>query len=146
MTASLAATPVVLRTTRRKSAGFALTPLADVMFQLLLFFMLTSSLAPYALLPMGGPESEGSANRSQAQVVTDAAPAQAIWHLGHKEIRSGQVRIALDLLPQALEELRADDIRDLVVLVTQSAQVSDLAYLLEIAGKADLMRLQLVGG
>jgi biopolymer transport protein ExbD len=31
---------------------FVLTPLADAMFQLLIFFMLTSSLAPYSLITL----------------------------------------------------------------------------------------------
>lgn len=136
---------------RRKTRGFALTPLADIMFQLLLFFMLTSALAPYALLPLGAPagssdQSEAQAAQSLAQTPGTLAEAQAVWHLGRDEIRSGQVRIALDLLPQALDGLQADGIRDLVVLVTGAAQAADLARLLEAVQQADITRLQLVGG
>lgn len=136
---------------RRKSRGFALTPLADIMFQLLLFFMLTSALAPYALLPLGAPagsstQPEAQAAHSLSDTPGAVAEAQAVWHLGRDEIRSGQVRIALDLLPQALDGLQADGIRDLVVLVTGQARAADLARLLEAIQQADITRLQLVGG
>lgn len=141
-----AISPPALLVPRRKVGNFTLTPLADVMFQLLLFFMLTSSLAPYALLPMGGTEPQVQGDRTAPSPPANRAPAQAVWHLGHKEIRSGQVRIALEMLPQALDALKADGIQDLVVLVTHSAQTSDLVYVLEITRQADLARLQLVGG
>ena len=136
---------------RARRRGFALTPLADVMFQLLLFFMLTSALAPYALLPLGTPAGASSATQGQGATPLPEAPGpmaelQAIWHLGRDEIRSGQVRIALDLLPQALEGLQADGIRDLVVLVTHTAQTADMARLLEAVQQADIARLQLIGG
>ncbi len=149
MTQTMGLSPVLRA--RRKSRGFALTPLADIMFQLLLFFMLTSALAPYALLPLGAPAGTSTQPEAQAaQPLPDAsgtlAESQAVWHLGRNEIRSGQVRIALDLLPQALDGLQADGIRDLVVLVTGSAQAADLARLLEAIRQADITRLQLVGG
>lgn len=136
---------------RMRPRGFALTPLADVMFQLLLFFMLTSALAPYALLPLGTPAGASSADRGPGAVPLPDTPGplvetQAIWHLGRDEIRSGQVRIALDQLPQALEGLQDDGIRDLVVLVTQTSQTADMARLLEAVQQADIARLQLIGG
>ena len=136
---------------RTRARGFTLTPLADVMFQLLLFFMLTSALAPYALLPLGTPAGASSGAQGTGAMPLPEAPGpmaeiQAVWHLGRDEIRSGQVRIALDLLPQALEGLQADGIRDLVVLVTHTAQTADMARLLEAVQQADIARLQLIGG
>lgn len=135
---------------RRRARGFVLTPLADVMFQLLLFFMLTSALAPYALLPLGLPAGNQSALQGQANAAlpdTDGpqAIAQAIWHLGRDELRSGQVRIALAQVPRALAELQADGIEDLVVFVTRPARTSDLATLVEAVQQAGIARLQLVG-
>lgn len=134
----------------RRARGFALTPLADVMFQLLLFFMLTSALAPYALLPLGQPAGAVSESRGAPAAQPDSAAAlaeaQAIWHLGAGSVRSGAVRIMLDQLPAALAELQADGITDLVVFVTRSARTSDLTSLVEAVGQAGIARLQLVGG
>ncbi len=143
---------ISLQPQRMRKRGFALTPLADVMFQLLLFFMLTSALAPYALLPLGQPAGaipEARQNTAPALPQSPGTPppaaAQAIWHLGQDEVRSGQVRIALDMLPRALEDLQADGISDLVVFVTRPARSSDLATLLEAVQQAGITRLQLIG-
>lgn len=130
--------------------GFALTPLADVMFQLLLFFMLTSALAPYALLPLGGAAapSAGLDGRQDHPLPDSPAPpagAQAIWHLGQDEIRAGPARIPLSALDQALAGLQASDIEDLVVFVTRTARTADLALLVEQVQGAGIARLQLVG-
>ncbi len=134
----------------RRKRGFALTPLADVMFQLLLFFMLTSALAPYALLPLGLPagtraDPQAAAPAALPESAGAQAEAQAIWHLGRDSVRSGQVRIALDQLPAALAEMRADGITDLVVFVTGPARSSDLVTLVESVQQAGIARVQLVG-
>ncbi|MDD7971950.1 ExbD/TolR family protein [Roseinatronobacter alkalisoli] len=146
--ADAALPPPRLLLARRRARGFTLTPLADVMFQLLLFFMLTSALAPYALLPLGAPagaSTDAQARETPPPSGTIPAQAQAIWHLGHGEIRSGQARIALDLLPRVLEGLQAEEISELVVFVTSDARTSDLATLVEAVQHAGLARLQLVG-
>jgi biopolymer transport protein ExbD len=47
---------------RPRKYGFALTPLADAMFQLLIFFMLSSSLSPYSLIALtrGAPAGQSA--------------------------------------------------------------------------------------
>jgi biopolymer transport protein ExbD len=45
---------IQLGTPRRRRFSFMLTPLVDVMFLLLLFFMLSSQTAPYGLLAVSG--------------------------------------------------------------------------------------------
>ena len=50
---------------RKRSYRVALTPLADAMFQLLTFFMLTTSLTPYSMLTIG------SASNKAAEVAAD---------------------------------------------------------------------------
>lgn len=134
----------------RARRGFSLTPLADIMFQLLIFFMLSSSLAPYALLPLSPPASAtGTApeapDRPAPQADT-ALPAQVIWHLERGALRAGTERIPLASLPAALAALREDGIDDIVVFVTAEARAQDIADLLEPVRRAGLARLQLIGG
>ena len=78
----------------RHKPAFALTPLADVMFQLLIFFMLSTSLAPYALLPLGAPAAE--AGRDDTASAAPAPPTEferpQIWHLGRNSLRVGNRR------------------------------------------------------
>ena len=47
----------------RRVSRFSMTALADVLFQLLIFFMLSSNLSAYAMLPLrsGALQSEGGA-------------------------------------------------------------------------------------
>jgi len=134
----------------RGRRGFSLTPLADIMFQLLIFFMLSSSLAPYALLPMSPPASATATapeapDRPASQAET-ALPAQVIWHLGRGTLRAGTERIPLAALPAALAALREDGIDDIVVFVTETARAQDIADLLEPVRRAGFARLQLIGG
>ena len=131
--------------------GFSLTPLADIMFQLLIFFMLSSSLAPYALLPMTPPASAQAPapeapERPTPQAADSARPTQVIWHLGRGTLRAGAERIPLASLPGALDALRAGGIDDIVVFVSDAARAQDIADLLEPVRRAGFARLQLIGG
>jgi|GEM_PF-1184107 biopolymer transport protein ExbD len=129
--------------------GFSLMPLADVMFQLLIFFMLSSSLAPYALLSLTAPArtpAEARESPRPAQERPDpATAAQVIWHLERGTVRAGSNRIRLAVLPAALAELREDGIDDIVVFVSDAARAQDIAGLLEPVSRAGFARLQLIG-
>jgi len=133
----------------RARRGFSLMPLADVMFQLLIFFMLSSSLAPYALLSLTAPATTPAEARDvprPAPARPDPAPdAQVIWHLERGAVRAGSSRIRLAVLPAALAELRDDGIDDIVVFVSDAARAQDIAGLLEPVGRAGFARLQLIG-
>jgi biopolymer transport protein ExbD len=133
---------------KRERVKFALTPLADIMFQLLIFFMLSTSLAPYALLPISGPVDPDSGNAPEPRPQTQAdtsAPAQALWHLEKDQIRAGSSTIPLEDLPAALEALKADRIDDIVLFVTSRAEAQDLATVMEQVQQAAFGRLQLIG-
>lgn len=128
----------------RKRSAFALTPLADIMFQLLIFFMLSSSLAPYALLPMSTPATTRADPEPRTEGA-NAATAQVVWHLERGRLRAGDNRIDLAQLPAALARLQGDGIEDIVVFVTESARAQDLADLMEPVRRAGFARLQLIG-
>jgi len=129
----------------RPRPAFALTPLADIMFQLLIFFMLSTSLAPYALLPLGqratAPEGAGPAPESAAPAATGSP---AIWHLGRGQIRSGRVWIDLADLPAALAALPAAGVTEVLLFVTDTANTQDLATLLERVQAQGALRLRLI--
>jgi len=137
------------RTPARPRPAFALTPLADVMFQLLIFFMLSSSLAPYALLPMGrgaGPPAEDAPAPAPAP---EQAAAPPVWQLGRGEARAGTERFALDEAGARLAALARDGRAELMVLTTSAARTADVVRLLEAVqttARAGLpMQVRLVG-
>lgn len=127
----------------RKQA-FALTPLADVMFQLLIFFMLSSSLSPYALLPLVAPADPQAAEA--AAVPAPASPVTpAIWTIGRGEIRAGGSVFAADALPGALRDLRQAGVGELLLFTTAETTTQDVATVLEAVKAAGLTRARLIG-
>ena len=127
----------------RKQA-FALTPLADVMFQLLIFFMLSSSLSPYALLPLVAP-AESAPGQAAAAPSTAPAAAPAIWTVGRGEIRAGGTVFAADALPAQLAQLRQAGVGELLLFTTAETTTQDVAKVLEAVRVAGLARARLIG-
>ena len=70
--------------------NFVLTPLADAMFQLLIFFMLSSNLAPYSLLTVRtgvtGQEGAQASGQDIPDEIAEAPPNAAIWTVGAGEV------------------------------------------------------------
>jgi len=61
---------------------FVLTPLADAMFQLLIFFMLSSNLAPYSLLTIRSGTTGDPAGASSVLEALSAADVNNIQIAG----------------------------------------------------------------
>ena len=131
----------------RSKPAFALTPLADVMFQLLIFFMLSSSLSPYALVPLVPPSDPRA-----AEAVLEGQPPEdiqqspvAIWQVGRGEIRANGARLNPDQLAPALEELMASGTEEVLLLTSASATTQDIATALEAIRVSGLPRVRLIG-
>lgn len=134
------------RSTRRYS--FALTPLADAMFQLLIFFMLTSSLTPYSLLTLqSGPGSAAATAQTQSSPQSpQTAPVQsAIWQIENGGIIASGQRFDFEQLSQLANALIAAGTPQVVLVSTPSAQVQDLANVLEKLTAAGIGQIQIVG-
>ncbi|MEL6523516.1 MAG: biopolymer transporter ExbD [Pseudomonadota bacterium] len=126
----------------RGKAAFALTPLADVMFQLLIFFMLSTSLAPYALLPLGAPAPETPSQTPQA---APTANAQSIWHVSRDQIRIGSEMMPLHDLPGFLDTITPGTVDEVLLFATRAATAQDIATALEIARRGPFPRIRLIG-
>lgn len=80
---------------KKRSYKVALTPLADAMFQLLTFFMLTTSLTPYSILTIGSNPENQAADAVDALGTgagndgTALPPDVIIWELEDGIVRSG---------------------------------------------------------
>lgn len=137
--------PVVLLDPRPpKRQAFALTPLADVMFQLLIFFMLSSSLSPYALLPLVAPADPTAAPVSASAVPAgDVAPV--IWTVGRAEIRAGGSSFAPEALPDLLAELQRAGVAEILLFTTAQTTTQDVATVLEAIRVSGLARARLIG-
>lgn len=128
---------------RPRNYRFALTPLADAMFQLLIFFMLSTSLTPYSLLTLKSAsdapseESDGTtaANGDQAPE-TQSSPSNpervSFWQVQNGTVRVDDIDYSMDQLgPLAAALGEQDDPGQIVILVGSEARVQDVATALE---------------
>lgn len=140
---------VSLTASRPRRYAFPLTPLADAMFQLLVFFMLSSSLAPYSLIPLTG----GAAGSSQieGQAAPQAEPPDPgarvlIWHLSRGQVRAGDVVLPLTDLRGLIPALQAEPGIGVLIFPSPAATVQDLAAVTEVLAVAGVTRVQIVSG
>ncbi|RUS63328.1 biopolymer transporter ExbD [Pseudorhodobacter sp. E13] len=135
---------------RPRRYGFALTPLADAMFQLLIFFMLSSTLSPYSLIALTGGAAAGqSAITGQADAQAQSPSpddALVIWHLSRGQIRAGDQSLPLSDLASLMPALEQQGIDEVLVFPTRSATVQDIATVLEVLGLHGVAKVRLVAG
>lgn len=131
-------------TAGKKKLSFALTPLADAMFQLLIFFMLSSSLAPYSLISLtpGAASAEVAGAEPTDRPIPGAGPT--IWHLSADSVRSGAEVFALSDLPELLSLMAARGSAQVVIFTDASATVQDIATVLNQLTLAELTSVQLI--
>lgn len=120
---------------RPRSYRMAMTPLADAMFQLLMFFMLTSSLTPYSLLtvqtPIEAPQQTSDAPGPVPAQPTDTPPDVAIWTLEADRIIVGGQDFSFDDLATLADALGSDAApAQVVILVNDTARVQDVTSVL----------------
>ena len=107
---------------------FALTPLADAMFQLLIFFMLTSSLTPYSLLTVRTGEAPGdavadpTADPTEQPPVLPGANAQ-FWTVTEGQITANGQTFTLDQLPALAAALGQNEEPEVILIMQPDARV-----------------------
>ncbi|WP_415234312.1 ExbD/TolR family protein [Pseudorhodobacter sp.] len=135
---------------RPRRYGFALTPLADAMFQLLIFFMLSSTLSPYSLIALTGGAPAGQTAITGLPDDSSAAPkpdqALVIWHLSRGQIRAGTETLPLAELAGLVPALLAETPIEVLIFPTRSATVQDIATVLEVLGGRGVTKVRLVAG
>lgn len=141
---------------RQSHYRFHLTPLADAMFQLLIFFMLSSSLTPYSLLTLksapetlaGTPDTpppDGSgADGSGAGAAT---PPSTLWTVEAGRLRIGGQPFEFDTVDALADALVSADPGARVTLVVRSrATVQDVTAVLEALRAAGVSAIQVTSG
>ncbi|MBX3570562.1 MAG: biopolymer transporter ExbD [Rhizobiaceae bacterium] len=117
------------RPPRRRRASFVLTSLIDVIFLLVIFFMVTSQITPFSLIPLGAVASEGTAPPPAEQ---PPAPPVSVRILAGA-VSIGGRRVTMDELGEAFDALKSSGVDALVVSSTAAATVQDLVTVLEAA-------------
>ena len=124
-----------------------MTPLADAMFQLLIFFMLASSLTPYSLLTIQGGQGPATP-AATGETAPDEAPQTptqdaVLWRVGNGGITIASQAFGFDRLNDLVAGLGTPSTpADVVILVESDARVQDLTTVLEALQTGDIASVQ----
>jgi biopolymer transport protein ExbD len=128
----------------RRRFVFMLTPLVDVMFLLLIFFMLSSQTAPYSLLEIMA-EGQPAATPAPAQTAAQTPPwSEMIIAISRDYARVNGQRIEMAELAAALAQYKAAGFERAVVLPTGTATVQDVVSVIEAVKQAALSQVRVV--
>lgn len=112
-----------------------LTPLVDIVFLLLTFFMLSSQLAPFSLLTLDG-ERPGAPLPALPAAADSPARPDALLSVGAGQLRLNGRAIGADGLLAALRDEAAKGTTRLTILASSDATVQDFVAALESAKTA----------
>lgn len=122
----------------RISKPIPLVPLVDVVFLLLMFFMLSTTFARFGQLDV----SRGGAGPPAASR-QGATPGVIVEVSRGPEVKVNGRRVALDGLVAKLDEFHGKGVRSGSVRVAPSAEVQDLVTVLELARTSKLRSLSI---
>lgn len=125
---------------RRLSRPLPLTPLIDVVFLLLMFFMLSTTFAKFGIF---GMTSSAIGDTTQQAVQEPAVPGIIVVISAGPIVRVNGIAVALDDLIQKLNSLHGLGLHSGVIRVRSDATVQDLLSVLEIARGSRLQSLTL---
>ena len=130
--------PLIEIPVRSRQSRFPMTALADAMFQLLIFFMLASSLTPYSLLPLqAGPaksQETGTSAATDPNLVSNSNDSSdaIVWSLGARTVTIQAQPFGFDRLDALVGGLGTPTApADVIIVVTEDASVQDLTTVLE---------------
>lgn len=114
-----------LNENRKKRSPLSLTPLIDVVFLLLIFFMLASTFLRFSAMPISGARGGGSSANLQEIVLIQVQGADAL------SINGAMVDVAG--MGARIDELIAKGMTKAVVRPAKDSSVQDLVRVLELA-------------
>lgn len=132
-----------LQPPRRRRAFFMLTPLVDVMFLLLIFFMLSSQTSLYTLVRISARAVAGDTTPAP---VAPGRTAELLVSIGHGTVRINGVPAAPGDLPAMLRDYQSRGVVRAALVAGQAAQVQDIVSVLELFEAASFGQVRLVSG
>ena len=138
------------RSTRRYR--FSLVPLADTMFQLLIFFMLSANLTPYSLLTirngaLGSPDRGTSTAPGSTSGVRVSNPmATAVWSVSADSVVANGQRFPVERIPDLAAALKLQNTPEVLLVSQRGATVQMLVTILEILAQNGITGVRVADG
>jgi len=129
---------VNLRTHRRKSPEVDITPLIDVVFLLLIFFMVSTTFDREAQILVELPEATGEEAKHEKKELDITIDASGIFFVNQREV----INTEIETLKQAISKAIGDQ-RDLPVIINADARTPHQAVMtaMDAASQLGLMRM-----
>jgi len=129
---------------KEESVEVNLTPLIDVVFLLLIFFMVTTTFDRHARLKVSLPESSSKATQQQAEPLVLSIDAKGNYFLNDRQL----VNRKLDTLKQALQKtigLDKKDYKDVALVLRADANTphQSVVRAMDAASQLGLSRLSI---
>ena len=118
----------------RRAVRLSMTALADVLFQLLIFFMLSANLSSYAMLPLrsGALQGEGGTDTPGAGTAVTGSETTAVWTLNIDGITASGQRFGIDRLPALAKALVAQKTQHVLIVLRPDVPLQDVVTVLEV--------------
>lgn len=121
---------------QRRKSTIGLTPLIDVVFLLLIFFMLASTFLKFSAVPVSGARGGGASGSLSELALIQLRDAG--------DIRVNNVEVGLDGLKAHIAGLVAKGVTRAVLQPARGAKVQDLVRVLELTRKTQLKSVVVV--
>ena len=130
---------------QRTRRSVALTPLVDIIFLLLMFFMLSSSFTKFAVLEISARQAAdvGAAQAQEGRSAPDAAPGAIISHSSTRGLSVNGVAVAKRDLVDLLNQIHDKGVRSAVVMTDSGTTVQELVSTVELARRSRLAAITL---
>jgi biopolymer transport protein ExbD len=125
---------ILPRPARRQRASFVLTSLIDIIFLLVIFFMVTSQITPFSLLPL--TPLAGEAGEAPAAQTPPGAPISVRILAGRVSI--GGRSVPMGEIGKALSGLKSRGVSAILLTPGATATVQDVVTVLEAAKDAEI--------
>ncbi|MBK4214955.1 biopolymer transporter ExbD [Paracoccus caeni] len=137
---------------RQRSYGFSMTAMADMLFQLLIFFMLSASLASFAMLDIRTGTLAGSGGNggttTNENVSTGLSPVHstAVWTLHPDALVASGQRFPLDRIETLARALSEQGTANVLIVLRPDVPVANVIAVLEVLRAHGIDAVQLADG
>lgn len=132
------------RVRERARRRFVLTPLVDVIFLLVIFFALSSRIAPFGLIAVSGQGRAAVGGKGAETAARAVAPADVTLVVSRGRARAGARVFSLDQLRSEAVRMRAAGTRSVLLLTARSARTEDVATALDALRRAGVANVRLI--
>jgi len=126
------------RNQNREDPDVTMTPLIDVVFLLLIFFMISTTFERNSELSIELPEAAAESQQSEGETIEVAIDAQGYYYVNGKQLVNTQV----GTLKKALTALNASPSPPLILMADEDTPYQSVVTLMDVAQQLGFARLR----